>query len=69
MASFSDSFKRQILGNFNAMPTKDIQDTYLAGLISVSLPQRSRNRLNPALKAHSAVFYYRVSIDLLASEF
>lgn len=56
-----DSVKKSILQQFNLMGSKDEQDSYLSGMISVLPVARRRNR-KPAEQArtNSATFKYRI---------
>lgn len=56
-----DSVKKSILWQFNLMESKDEQDSYLSGMISVLPVARRRNR-KPAEEArtNSATFKYRI---------
>lgn len=63
MADLSDPAKTSIFDQFyKTNLTKNEQDAYLAGLVSVSAPARRRSRLETPKKSHSSVYHYRVCL-------
>jgi hypothetical protein len=60
MLDLSQASKDILMTQFNEMGSKNAQDSYLAGLISVSIPARQRHWLDEARKPHSVAFHYQV---------
>lgn len=54
----SPDARRDVLQNFNMLPSHDVQNSYLCGLISV-LPVNRRSK-NPSAMHYDAVYQYRI---------